>query len=85
MLVLKVVNTVTFPGTWNLTENISKSQQHKKNGIYNEYNRMYDDTIPTSFPSQLFDLWNKLEFCCKLHCMLVMMRNGGDQLETGTL
>lgn len=47
MLVLKVVNTVTFPGTWNLTENISKSQQHKKNGIYNEYNRMYDDTITT--------------------------------------
>ena len=40
MLVLKVVNTETFPGTWNLTENISKSQQHKKNGIYNEYNRI---------------------------------------------
>ena len=37
MLVLKVVNTVTFPRTWNLTENISKSQQHKKNSIHNKY------------------------------------------------
>ena len=49
MLVLKVVNTVTFPRTWNLTENISKSHQPKKNGIYNKYNHIYNDTITTSF------------------------------------
>lgn len=36
MLILNVVTTVILPRTWNLTENVSKSQQHTEGGVYHK-------------------------------------------------
>lgn len=36
MLILNVVTTVILPRTCNLTENVSKSQQHTEGGVYHK-------------------------------------------------